>query len=288
MPLGTQAMSPIPKLCHNDVTRMRDLVSALKGILRWRSKQGALNAASGATAKPDSHNTVKAEPSLTLFSPEGNCLKCRNYRPRARSSAAGADHGAVNPNREAIANAAVGDSTINAAAEQADAFCSIRGFDIREPLTTFCKNFSAPNDPPMGAIYSILGTQGGVALPWVNLAAPRMAPATCCMCDGTSEAGVRLELAEDTVECCGPQHYLDWWTDYLCRRLDYFKLLGERAYSDMYDVISPSAATAYYSDAKEAFYSAISTARDLELRAEQHALEQRLAHIKAVFRSQFR
>jgi hypothetical protein len=53
-------------------------------------------------------------------------------------------------------------------------------------------------------------------------------------------------------------------------------------------VISPSSATAYYSDAKEAFYSAISTARDLELRAEHHALEERLAHIKAVFRSQFR
>jgi len=243
---------------------MRGLVSALKGILRWRSKHGTLNAPSEATEKPGRESTGKAEPSLTLFSPEGNCLKCRNYSPRARNS------------------------TVNAATEEAGAFCSIRGFDIREPLTTFCKNFSAPNEPPFGAIYSILGTHGGVALPWVGLTAPSVAPATCCMCGAASEAGIRLELAEDTVECCGPQHYLDWWTDYLCRRLDYFKLLGERAYSDMYDVISPSAATAYYSDAKEAFYSAISTARDLEMRAEQHALEERLAHIKAVFRSQFR
>lgn len=218
----------------------------------------------------------------------GNCLKCRNYRPRARNSPAdAADQGAANASREALANRA-GDSTFNAAAEQAAALCSIRGFDIREPLTTFCKNFSAPNEAPFGAIYSILGTHAGVALPWVGLTAPSVAPATCCMCGATSESGIRLELADGTVECCSPQHYLDWWTDYLCRRLDYFKLLGERAYSDMYDVISPSSATGYYSDAKEAFYSAISTARDLELRAEQHALEERLAHIKAVFRSQFR
>jgi hypothetical protein len=235
---------------------MRDLLSALKAIVRWKSAPLETKPASPAEA-------TKEQPSLALFSPEGNCGECRNYRPRAGESGA-------------------------KAGQEAAALCSIRGFDIREPLTTFCKNFSAPNEPPLGAIYSILGTHGGVALPWFDLTAPSVAPATCCMCGAASEAGIRLELYDGTVECCSPQHYLDWWTDYLCRRLDYFKLLGERAYSDMYDVISPSAATAYYSDAKEAFYSAISTARDLELRAEQHALEERLAHIKAVFRSQFR
>ena len=108
------------------------------------------------------------------------------------------------------------------------------------------------------------------------------------MCGAQSDTGIQLELPDGHVECCGPQHYLDWWRDYLLRRLAYFKLLGERAYSDMYDVIRPTTAAAYYSDAKEAFYSAISTARDLELTAEQQALEERLAHIKAVFRSQFK
>ena len=232
---------------------MRGLLSSLKRITRWKPKQSEVS------EQPRPLEPIKQQPSLTLFSPTGNCLECRNYRLR----------------------------TSGLADQEAAAFCSIRGFDIREPLTTFCKNFSAPNEPPFGAIYSILASHG-VAVPWFNLAAPRIARATCCMCGATSDAGIRLELSDDNVECCGPQHYLDWWTDYMRRRLDYFKLLGERAYSDMYDVISPSAATAYYSDAKEAFYCAISTARDLELDAEQNALEERLAHIKAVFRSQFR
>jgi len=236
---------------------MRDLLSALKAIFQRKSAPLETKPAGPAEA-------AREQPALTLFSPTGNCRECRNYRPRTGQSSADGD------------------------GQHADAFCSIRGFDIREPLTTFCKNFSAPTDSPLGAIYSIFASHGNVALPWVNLAAPRVAPATCCMCGAASETGIRLELHDENVECCGPQHYLDWWTDYLLRRLDYFKLLGERAYSDMYDVISPSSATAYYSDAKEAFYSAISTARDLELRAEHHALEERLAHIKAVFRSQFR
>jgi len=164
--------------------------------------------------------------------------------------------------------------------------CSIRGFDVREPLDTFCKNFGSDNEP-FGAIYTILPINGRAAIPWAGLSVPRVAQAACCICGARREAGIRLDLHEGTVECCSPAHYLAWWTDYLRRRLEYFKVLGERAYSDMYDVISPSAATGYYNDAKEAFNSAISTARDLELSIEKHALEERLAHIKAVFRSQF-
>ena len=122
----------------------------------------------------------------------------------------------------------------------------------------------------------------------MDLAVPRVGPATCNICSEHSERGIQLQLPDGYVECCGPQHYFDWWTDYLLRRLAYFKLLGERAYSDMYDVVLTSTAAGYYSNAKEAFYSAISTARDLELTAEQYALEDRLAHIKAVFRSQFK
>jgi hypothetical protein len=94
-------------------------------------------------------------------------------------------------------------------------------------------------------------------------------------------------LPDGQVEACGPEHYLEWWTDYQRRRLGYFKALGEKAYSDMYDVVF-SGASAHYSDAKEAFYSAISTARDLELTDEERALNGRLDHIKNVFRHQFK
>jgi hypothetical protein len=55
----------------------------------------------------------------------------------------------------------------------------------------------------------------------------------------------------------------------------------------MYDAHSPSAATGFHSDAKECLYDAIGLARSLGQDAEAERLSQRLAHIKAVFRSQF-
>jgi hypothetical protein len=65
------------------------------------------------------------------------------------------------------------------------------------------------------------------------------------------------------------------------------KALGEKAYDQMYDAHSGSAATGLYSDAKEAFYEAIRLADELELAQESAELSKRLEHIKAVFRSQF-
>jgi hypothetical protein len=65
------------------------------------------------------------------------------------------------------------------------------------------------------------------------------------------------------------------------------KALGEKAYDQMYDAHSSSDATGLYSDAKEAFYDAIRLANELGLAEESAALNKRLDHIKAVFRSQF-
>ncbi|MGH9562521.1 MAG: hypothetical protein ACRD3S_13800 [Terracidiphilus sp.] len=70
-------------------------------------------------------------------------------------------------------------------------------------------------------------------------------------------------------------------------QLERIKALGEKYYDDMYEAHSSSGATACYSDAKECFYDAIGLARRLGLEEEVNALEKRLAHIKAVFRSQF-
>jgi hypothetical protein len=66
-----------------------------------------------------------------------------------------------------------------------------------------------------------------------------------------------------------------------CRRI------AEEAYDRLYEVHTSSDTTACYSDAKEALYDAIHLARELELADEIKAIETRLAHIKAVFRSQF-
>jgi hypothetical protein len=70
-------------------------------------------------------------------------------------------------------------------------------------------------------------------------------------------------------------------------RLAFFERQAEEAYARMYDAVSTSGATAHYSDAKEALYSAIGIARQLADADSTSRLEARLAAIKAVFRSQF-
>ena len=63
--------------------------------------------------------------------------------------------------------------------------------------------------------------------------------------------------------------------------------LGEKAYDELYEARTSRSASTLYSDAKDAFYDAIGLARDLGLTDEAERLDQRLEHIKAVFRSQF-
>jgi len=69
--------------------------------------------------------------------------------------------------------------------------------------------------------------------------------------------------------------------------LRHLEEFAEAAYDKMYDAGSPSGATALYSDAKEALADAIALARRLGRAEDVTRLEERLAHIKAVFRSQF-
>jgi len=70
-------------------------------------------------------------------------------------------------------------------------------------------------------------------------------------------------------------------------QIAFFERQAEEAYSRMYDATSSSDATARYSDAKEALYSAIALANGLGQAKTAARLEARLAEIKAVFRSQF-
>lgn len=76
--------------------------------------------------------------------------------------------------------------------------------------------------------------------------------------------------------------------DIKLEQLKICKQAGEQAFDDLYErAHHPSDAAAYFSNAKESFYSAIGLARELGLVQEVERLEKRLAHIKAVFRSQF-
>ena len=67
-------------------------------------------------------------------------------------------------------------------------------------------------------------------------------------------------------------------------RLGELERLGEAYYDAMYDSRYP---TGEYADAKDAFRDAIALARELGDAKAVERLEARLAHIKAVFRSQF-
>jgi hypothetical protein len=73
--------------------------------------------------------------------------------------------------------------------------------------------------------------------------------------------------------------------DYELEVLRKCKSLGEKYYDQMYE--ASHGATGLYSDAKDAFLDAISAANRLGLKEEASALEKRLEHVKAVFRSQF-
>jgi hypothetical protein len=70
-------------------------------------------------------------------------------------------------------------------------------------------------------------------------------------------------------------------------RLAFLERQAEEAYDAMYEAHSPSHAGACYSEAKEALYSAIAIAKQLGADDAVKRLQARLAHIKAVFRSQF-
>jgi hypothetical protein len=63
------------------------------------------------------------------------------------------------------------------------------------------------------------------------------------------------------------------------------KSLGEKYYDQLYE--TRLGTTGLYASAKDAFYDAIAIANRLGLKNEAEAIEQRLQHIKQVFRSQF-
>jgi hypothetical protein len=71
------------------------------------------------------------------------------------------------------------------------------------------------------------------------------------------------------------------------QRLAWFEERLKAAYDKMYDAAHGSAAGARYSDAKVSMRDAIALARRLGQAATASRLQARLAHIKAVFRSQF-
>jgi hypothetical protein len=71
------------------------------------------------------------------------------------------------------------------------------------------------------------------------------------------------------------------------QRLAWLEAQAEQAHDKMYDATHSTDAAARYSDAKDTMSDAIALAGRLGQHATVTRLEARLAHIKAVFRSQF-
>ena len=62
---------------------------------------------------------------------------------------------------------------------------------------------------------------------------------------------------------------------------------GEQAYSEMYDASNSTAAAGHYNNAKDYFSRAIGSAQRIGQDKEARRLQDRLDHIRAVFRGQF-
>jgi hypothetical protein len=70
-------------------------------------------------------------------------------------------------------------------------------------------------------------------------------------------------------------------------RLNEYIRLGEDSYDQLYEPRVHTNPAGHYSDAKDFFIEAIGLARELGLIDQAQTLSERLAHIKAVYRSQF-
>ena len=70
-------------------------------------------------------------------------------------------------------------------------------------------------------------------------------------------------------------------------RLDRCIKLGEDSYDQLYEPRTHTNPAGHYCDAKDFFSEAVGLASELGLNDQAQALSERLAHIKAVYRSQF-
>ena len=70
-------------------------------------------------------------------------------------------------------------------------------------------------------------------------------------------------------------------------RIRFLEVEAEVAYANMYEATDPTTVAAHYSNAKEALHTAIGMAMTGDDDALTKRLQARLAHIKAVLRSQF-
>lgn len=129
--------------------------------------------------------------------------------------------------------------------------------------------------------FYMFNLDGLIASAGLDYLVPEVLPGvTCAACGGSLTSKLTMTMPGDP-----PGTGLG--SSEVVARIHFFEVEAEDAYTKMYDATDNTAATAHYSNAKEALHSAIGLADGLDDPATTLRLQDRLAHIKAVFRSQF-
>jgi hypothetical protein len=102
-------------------------------------------------------------------------------------------------------------------AERLDnAYCTIRGADIPNPLWTYCVNCESKGPTPVGPICTVglPEEKSGYLyprIPWHGKRQPRLDVPGTCACGRFTERGIAVETDEGERHFCCNGHYVKWW-----------------------------------------------------------------------------
>jgi hypothetical protein len=129
--------------------------------------------------------------------------------------------------------------------------------------------------------FYVFDLDGLIASAGSDYVVPEILPGvTCAACGGRLKFKLAMMAPSDAEDAAsGGVDAIE--------RLRFHEAEAENAYTSMCDATDKATATAHYSNAKEALHTAIGLAAGQADSEATRRLQVRLAHIKAIFRSQF-
>jgi len=94
-----------------------------------------------------------------------------------------------------------------------NAYCSIRGIKINNPLWTYCINYRTKRKNPDGPIFSTGLYEGYCRIPWNDRHQPKLyVDGSCVVCGLSFEKGIAVNTDNDELlHFCSNKHYVCWW-----------------------------------------------------------------------------
>jgi len=98
-----------------------------------------------------------------------------------------------------------------------NAFCTIRGVNIPNALSTYCVNCESKESTPNGPICIVgLHERGSLyhypRIPWHRVNKPTLKVAgTCSSCGRFTENGIAIQTEDGERHFCCNGHYVKWW-----------------------------------------------------------------------------